>query len=79
MLQGAGKLRDDGKLKYGRNSTPLFHFYRRVEELLKGGGEPKKMSDEDILELFESSGPTPMGEIWLKNYEKWNMRNGKAF
>ena len=55
----------------------LIQCQRRVEELSRGGGEPEKLSDDKILELFESGGPTPIGEKWLRNYEKWKMMGRK--
>ena len=55
----------------------LIQCLRRVEELSRGGGEPEKLSDDEILELFESGGPTPIGEKWHRKYEKWKMMGRK--
>ena len=55
----------------------LVQSQRRVEELSRGGGEQEKLSDDEILELFESGGPTPIGDKWLRNYEKWKIMGRK--
>ena len=66
------------QINHSLTAFPAFNFYRRVEELSKaGGGEQTKISDEDIIGLFESGGPTPMGDKWLKNYDKWKTRSFK--